>query len=93
MSVLIEDLDYQTEVLNEMEQFGGRVLLTLEQSKVKLAEFTPLQVKSMICGYGKAEKKQVQLMVQKTFNLKSIPKPDDAADALGIALCAGFKKI
>ncbi len=91
----VEKLFFEKNVTTAMtvSQARGVVLLTLEQNKVALHEFTPLQVKSIICGYGKAEKKQVQLMVQKTFNLKSLPKPDDAADALGIALCAGFKKI
>jgi crossover junction endodeoxyribonuclease RuvC len=69
-------------------QARGAVLLTCQQQKIPIYEFTPLQVKSFICGYGKAEKKQVQYIVQKTFSLKSIPKPDDAADALAIALCA-----
>ena len=67
----------------------GVVLLIAQQSRLTIFEFTPLQVKSFICGYGKAEKKQVQYVVQKTFKLKSPPKPDDAADALAIALCAG----
>ena len=91
----VEKLYFENNAKTAMtvSQARGVVLLTLQQKKVKLLEFTPLQVKSMICGYGKAEKKQVQLMVQKTFNLKSLPKPDDAADALAIALCAGFKKI
>jgi len=91
----VEKLYFENNAKTAMtvSQARGVVLLTLQQKKVKLQEFTPLQVKSMICGYGKAEKKQVQLMVQKTFNLKSLPKPDDAADALAIALCAGFKKI
>lgn len=74
-----------------VSQARGVVLLALEENNVNLHEFTPLQVKSSICGYGKAEKKQVQYMIQKTFGLKSLPKPDDAADALGIALCAGLK--
>ncbi|MDB4939734.1 MAG: ruvC [Candidatus Doudnabacteria bacterium] len=89
----VEKLFFKTNVTTAMtvSQARGVVLLTLEQSKIELFEFTPLQVKSMICGYGKAEKRQVQLMVQKTFNLKTLPKPDDAADALGIALCASFK--
>jgi crossover junction endodeoxyribonuclease RuvC len=89
----VEKLYFKSNVTTAMtvSQARGVVLLTLEQNNVELLEFTPLQVKSMICGYGKAEKRQVQLMVQKTFGLKSLPKPDDAADALGIALCAGFK--
>ena len=72
-----------------VSQARGAVLLTAEQNKLPILEFTPLQVKNFICGYGKAEKKQIQFIVQKTFGLKSIPKPDDAADALAIALCAG----
>ncbi|MHB8870848.1 MAG: crossover junction endodeoxyribonuclease RuvC [Candidatus Doudnabacteria bacterium] len=91
----VEKLYFENNAKTAMtvSQARGVVLLTLQQKKIKLVEFTPLQVKSIICGYGKAEKKQVQLMVQKTFNLKTLPKPDDAADALAIALCAGFKKI
>jgi crossover junction endodeoxyribonuclease RuvC len=70
-----------------VSQARGVVLLTTQQHKIPILEFTPLQVKSFICGYGKAEKKQVQYIVQKTFKLKTVPKPDDAADALAIALC------
>ena len=69
-------------------QARGVVLLCARQNKIKIAEFTPLQVKSSLTGYGKAEKKQVQYMVKTLLNLKTIPKPDDAADALAIALCA-----
>ncbi len=71
-----------------VSQARGVVLLICQKNKLPIFEFTPLQVKSFICGYGKAEKKQVQYIVQKTFKLKSAPKPDDAADALAIALCA-----
>ena len=73
-----------------VSQARGVVLLTAQQQGLPILEFTPLQVKNFICGYGKAEKKQVQYIVQKTFRLKSVPKPDDAADALAIALCAAF---
>lgn len=72
-------------------QARGVVLASLQRNGVPIHEFTPLQVKSTICGYGKAEKKQIQFVIQKTFGLKSIPKPDDAADALAIALCAGLR--
>lgn len=75
-----------------VSQARGVTLLACEQSNVSLLEFTPLQVKNTLCGYGKADKKQVQSMVQKTFKLKHIPKPDDAADALAIALCAAVWK-
>ncbi len=72
-----------------VSQARGVVLLTCQKHKLRVFEFTPLQIKNFICGYGKAEKKQIQYMVQKTFKLKTPPKPDDAADALAIALCAG----
>jgi len=73
-----------------VSQARGVVLFVCQKHKLKVFEFTPLQVKNFICGFGKAEKKQVQYIVQKTFKLKSIPKPDDAADALAIALAAAF---
>ena len=69
-------------------QARGVVLLCARQNKIKIAEFTPLQVKSSLTGYGKADKKQVQYMVKTLLNLKNVPKPDDAADALALALCA-----
>lgn len=89
----VEKLYFEKNVTTAMgvSQARGVALLALEESSVELSEFTPLQVKSAICGYGKADKKQVQYMVQKIFGLKSIPKPDDAADALAIALCAAMK--
>lgn len=64
----------------------GVVLLVLEQNKIPLKEFTPLQVKSSIAGYGKATKRQVQENVKMICRLKEIPKPDDAADAIAIAI-------
>jgi crossover junction endodeoxyribonuclease RuvC len=73
-------------------QARGVVLLLSQQARVPIFEFTPLQVKNTLCGYGKAQKKQVQFMVQQTFKLKTLPKPDDAADALAIALCAGLSR-
>jgi len=68
-------------------QSRGGILLTLEQKGVKISSYTPLQVKQSVTGYGKAEKKQVQLMVQNILKLKAIPKPDDTADALALAIC------
>jgi crossover junction endodeoxyribonuclease RuvC len=73
-------------------QARGVALLLCQQKNIPILEFTPLQVKSTLCGYGKADKRQVQLMVQQAFKLKALPKPDDAADALAIALCAGLIK-
>lgn len=75
-----------------VSQARGVALLACNQGGAQILEFTPLQVKNTLCGYGKADKKQVQSMVQQTFNLKNIPKPDDAADALAIALCAAVWK-
>jgi crossover junction endodeoxyribonuclease RuvC len=68
-------------------QARGVVLLTAKQNCCPTFEYTPLQVKNAICGYGGADKKQVQKMVQLLLKLKEIPKPDDAADALAIAIC------
>jgi crossover junction endodeoxyribonuclease RuvC len=89
----VEKLYFENNAKTAMtvSQARGVVLLALEEAGVTIREFTPLQVKSTVCGYGKADKKQVQYMVQKTFGLKKLPKPDDAADALAIALCAGLK--
>ncbi len=70
-----------------VSQARGVILLIAQQHGIPIFEFTPLQVKNFVCGYGKAEKKQVQFIVQQTFKLKSLPKPDDAADALAVALC------
>jgi len=77
---------------NETTAFGvgrtiGVVLLTASQRGVPWTEYTPPQVKQAVVGYGAAEKKQVQYMIQRLLNLPSIPKPDDAADALAIAIC------
>jgi len=69
-------------------QARGVVLLTAKQHKTALTEFTPLQVKQAVATYGKADKGQVQRMVKMLLHLKEIPKPDDAADALAIAICA-----
>lgn len=66
----------------------GVILLTAKQSKVPILEFTPLEVKQAVTSYGQADKTQVQKMVRLILNLKEIPKPDDAADALAIAICA-----
>lgn len=75
-----------------VSQARGIILLTAKLFNLELNEFTPLQVKSTLCGYGKADKKQVQFMIKQTFGLKSVPKPDDAADALAIALCSAWTK-
>ncbi|MFC1463249.1 MAG: crossover junction endodeoxyribonuclease RuvC [Candidatus Brachytrichaceae bacterium NZ_4S206] len=67
-------------------QARGVVLLTLCNAQIEVHEYTPLQVKQAISGYGQADKRQMQAMVQLLLDLPSIPKPDDAADALAIAV-------
>ena len=69
-------------------QARGVILLTSKQTDLIIKEFTPLQIKQAVSGYGRASKEQVQKMVKLILNLKEIPKPDDAADALAIAICA-----
>jgi crossover junction endodeoxyribonuclease RuvC len=72
----------------------GVVLLTARQNGLFLSEFTPLQIKQAVSSYGKASKLQVQKMVALILNLKELPKPDDAADALAAAICASnFKNV
>ena len=65
----------------------GVVILTICQNNLPIYEFTPLQVKQAVSTYGKADKKQIQQMVKLLLNMKEIPKPDDAADALAVAIC------
>ncbi|MGI6226748.1 MAG: crossover junction endodeoxyribonuclease RuvC [Peptococcales bacterium] len=74
-------------------QSRGVVLLAGALKGIKVCEYTPLQVKQSVVGYGRAQKQQVQHMVKVFLNLEEIPKPDDAADALAIAVChAHFKQ-
>jgi len=65
----------------------GVLLLAAEEAGLPMYEFTPMQIKQATVGYGHAEKKQVQEMVRLRLGLKSVPKPDDAADALAVAIC------
>ncbi len=71
----------------QVGQARGVVLLAAGQTNLRLEEFTPLQVKQAVVGYGNADKQQVQAMVKTILRLKKIPEPDDAADALAIAIC------
>jgi crossover junction endodeoxyribonuclease RuvC len=68
-------------------QGRGVVILTAAQFGLKVYEYTPLQVKQGVTGYGRAEKSQIQQMVKTILNLPQIPKPDDVADALAISIC------
>ena len=70
-----------------VSQAKGVILLTAAKNNLQIREFTPLQVKMGVAGYGRAEKRQVQRMIQRLLNLKELPRPDDAADALAVAVC------
>lgn len=65
----------------------GIQVLCAKQNNIDIYEYTPLQIKQAITGYGRASKKQMQMTITSLLNLRSIPKPDDAADALSVALC------
>lgn len=67
----------------------GVIMLAAAEARLPIGEYTPLQVKQAVVGYGRAEKKQVQIMIKTLLNLSAIPKPDDVADALAIAICHG----
>lgn len=73
----------------DVAQARGVTILALSQREVPIYEYTPLQIKQAITGYGKAEKKQVMEMTRNFLKLKSVPKPDDTADALAVAICHG----
>ncbi len=85
----VERLFFAQNVTTAMSvsQARGVVLLCGEQNRLQLHEYTPLQIKQALTGYGRADKKQMQEMVRVILGLKEAPKPDDCADALAAALC------
>jgi len=87
--IAVEELFFSTNVKTAMAvgQARGVILLAAKKSGALISEYTPNQVKNGICGYGGADKKQVQKMVQMILKLDEMPQPDDAADALAIAIC------
>jgi crossover junction endodeoxyribonuclease RuvC len=87
--VAIEELFFSKNVSTALivGQARGVVILTGVLAGLELSEYTPLQVKQAVAGYGRAEKTQVQQMVKVLLGLTEIPKPDDAADALALAIC------
>ena len=92
--IVVESVYFATNVKTAISvaQARGVVLLAAQKNKLKILEFTPLQVKSALTNYGKADKKQVQHMIKTLLDLKSIPKPDDAADALALAICGANER-
>ena len=88
-AMAIEKLFFNTnqKTAIDVAQARGALVLAAQKNKVPIFEYTPLQVKQSVVGYGRAEKKQVQEMTRVMLNLEKIPKPDDAADALAMAIC------
>ena len=85
----VEKLFFQKNVKTAISvgQARGVAMLTLAQANLAVEEYTPNEIKQTVCGYGNAGKRQVQRMVQTLLNLQDLPKPDDAADALAVAIC------
>lgn len=87
--IAIEELFFSKNITTGIAVAHGRgvILYTAEKMRVPIYEYTPMQVKQAVVGYGLAEKKQVMDMTRRLLKLKSVPRPDDAADALAIAIC------
>lgn len=87
--IAVEELFFSTNVKTAMSVSHARgvILLATQKAGVPMSEYTPNQVKSATCGHGGADKKQVQKMVTMLLKLTETPQPDDAADALAIAIC------
>ncbi|GAE87053.1 crossover junction endodeoxyribonuclease RuvC [Acetivibrio straminisolvens] len=88
-AISIEELFFNKNIKTALAVGHGRgvAVLAAAQSGIDVFEYTPIQVKQSIVGYGRAEKAQVQQMVKAILNLPAIPKPDDVADALAVAVC------
>jgi len=87
-AIAVEELFFSTnqKTVILVAEVRGVILLVSERSNARLYEYTPLQIKQALTGYGRAEKKQMQEMVKLFLGLSKIPKPDDAADALAVAI-------
>ncbi|MDL2286958.1 crossover junction endodeoxyribonuclease RuvC [Eubacteriales bacterium OttesenSCG-928-G02] len=87
----VEELFFNTNQKTAVDvcQARGVILLALKQQNIDIYEYTPLQVKQSVVGYGRAEKQQVMYMTKLMLKLNEMPKPDDTADALAIAMCHG----
>lgn len=87
----VEELFFSKNITTGIAVAHGRgvILLAAEKLGVPIFEYTPMQVKQAVAGYGGADKRQVMLMTQRLLKMREIPRPDDAADALAIAICHG----
>ena len=94
-AVAIEEIFFSknTKTAISISHARGVVMLAPSISGIPVYEYTPLQVKQAITGYGRAQKQQMQQMVKLLLNLKEIPKPDDAADALAVAICHAQSRV
>ena len=88
-AVAVEELFFTKNITTGIAVAHGRgvILLELERAGVPVYEYTPMQVKQAVAGYGKADKRQVMAMTARLLKMKEIPRPDDAADALALAIC------
>jgi crossover junction endodeoxyribonuclease RuvC len=88
-AVAVESLFFNKNVRTALSvgQARGVALLAAAQAGLPVFEYSPLQVKDAVVGYGRASKEQVQLMIRALLELETVPRPDDAADALAIAIC------
>ena len=88
-AIAIEELFFNTNLKTGISVAHGRgvIILAGENCGIPMYEYTPLQVKQAVAGYGRAEKKQVMEMVRRLLNMKEVARPDDASDALAIAIC------
>ena len=91
-AIAIETLFYTTnqKTVIAVAEARGVILLCAKLARVPILEYTPLQVKQSVSGYGRATKKQVQEMTRRILRLPAVPKPDDTADALAVAICHGY---
>ncbi len=90
-AISIEELFFNKNIKTALTVGHGRgvAVLAAARANIEVFEYTPLQVKQSVVGYGRAEKTQVQHMIKVILNLKKTPKPDDVADALAVAICHG----
>lgn len=88
-AICVEELFFNTNITTGIAVAHGRgvILLAAYKAGIPVFEYTPLQVKQAVVGYGRADKRQVIDMVKRLLNMKNPPKPDDAADAVAIAIC------
>lgn len=88
-AVAVETIFYSSnqKTVIAVAEARGVILLAARLAGIPIFEYTPLQVKQSVCGYGKATKKQMQEMTKRLLKLDAVPKPDDAADALAMAIC------